>query len=241
MKKNKVPSLEEFKMSIREDFYNPFDNKDKDPKPGHVKDYGGPFVQRKESFNLGRVEYSKRPGGDYTMTGKTQFARGEIVEICPIVMVGEIVKTMDKLKNIVFEIDKSKDQWAIVLGYGSLYRHSDKPNLDYAYNAKNRQMYFITNRFIKVGEELTINYGADYWSERTTFNTMAEMPGSLVVPETKSADDTNESAIQPSSADIEQKNSTVLFAQPNGRANPAVSGVPILGGDSHNKIKLCIN
>jgi uncharacterized protein len=231
---NKIPSLTEFSQDVdkylAEDFYNPFleDESETDKSPKHVADYGGFFKQRKEAFNLGRVEFSKRPGGDYTIIGKTQFARGEIVEVCPVIITGEIAKTIDRLKDIIFEIDKAKDQWGIVLGYGSLYRHSQTPNLDYAYNPKNKQMYFVTNKFIKLGEELTINYGDDYWAERTNFNTMAEMPN-VNQTTTPVANPENESMVQPGAADIDQKKSTLLFAQPNDKANPAVSGIPIKG------------
>jgi SET domain-containing protein len=145
-----------------------------------------------------------------------------------VVLVGEIAKTIDKLKDLIFELDKNKEQWGLVLGYGSLYRHSDKPNLDYAYNPKSRQMYFITNRPIKMHEELTINYGSDYWAERTNFNTVAEIPSvnqglePLAKPE-------NESQIQQNAADIDSNATKMAFGQPNSNMNPAVSGKPILG------------
>ncbi len=224
-KQEKIPSLEEF---INEDFYNPFDiEDDKKSTPKHMADYGGFFKQRKEAFNLARVEFSKRPGGDYSIFGKTQFAKGEIVEVCPVILTGEIAKTLDRIKDIIFEIDKNKDQWGIVLGYGSLYRHSQNANVDYAYNPKNRQMYFVTNRFVKLGEELTINYGDDYWAERTNFNTMAELPD--VNKNTAPVKQENESMVQPSAADIEQKNSATLFSQPNSKNNPAVNGVSLQG------------
>jgi len=231
MSKTKIISLEDFGKKLNEGFYNPFEEEDKfkkkDPKP--VKDFGGLFKLKNESFNLGRVEYTKRPGGDYTIMGKTQFAKGEVVEICPVVLVGEIAKTVDKLKDLIFELDKHKEQWGLVLGYGSLYRHSDEPNLDYAYNPKSRQMYFITNRPIRMSEELTINYGSDYWAERTNFNTVAEIPNvnqglePVAKPE-------NESAIQPNSSDIQGNVSKTMFSEPNSNANPAVSGIPIIGG-----------
>jgi len=230
MSKTKIPSLEDFKDKIEEGFYNPFEEEDKfkPKKPEPVKDFGGFFKVRNESFNLGRVEYTKRPGGDYMITGKTQFAKGEIVEICPVIFVGEIAKTLDKIKDLIFELDKAKSQWGLVLGYGSLYRHSAKPNLDYAYNPKGRQMYFITNRPIKLSEELTINYGTDYWAERTNFNTIGEIPNAnqgldpVVKPE-------NESAVQPNAADIDANTAKMMFGQPNSQANPAVSGVPLQG------------
>lgn len=228
----KIPSFEEYKEKIlKEGFYNPFEEEDefKKKEPIQVKDFGGVFKLKKESFNLGRVEYMKRPGGDYTIIGKTHFAKGEVVEICPVVLVGEICKTLDKVKDLIFELDKNRGMWGLVLGYGSLYRHSDKPNVDYAYNPKNRQMYFITNRPIKSHEELTINYGTEYWQERTNFHTVAEIPSVNIGLDPSTAKPENESQVQPNAADQTANASKMMFGQPNSNANPAVSGVPIQG------------
>ena len=228
----KIVSLEEY-LKINEDFENPFkeDEEEKKKEPVHVSDTGGFFEPRKESFNLARVEWSKRPGGDYTITAKTQFARGEIIEICPMIILPEIAKTIDKLKDIVFEIDKKKGQYALVLGYGSLYRHSDEPNVDYAYNKRQKHMFFIANRPIQAMEELTINYGKDYWEERSNLNLMADIENISTV---KGADaslgvDLEESEVQPNAADMEQGKTNKAFGEPNARSNPAVSGISIKG------------
>lgn len=166
---------------LDEDFYNPYDDeleKPKKPKkPVHISDKGGTLKPRREIFNINRVVYSKRPNGEYTVMSKTQFAKGEIIEICPIIFVGMEAKAVDRLKDFVFEIEKPKEgkpgMYGLVLGYGSIYKHSDEANVEYAYNRSNRQMYFKAARTIQAHEELTINYGKDYWAERTSFNTMA--------------------------------------------------------------------
>jgi uncharacterized protein len=46
---------------------------------------------------------------------------------------------------------------AVVLGYGSLYNHSYKPNAYYR-DRRNRVKEFIALRDIAAGEEITINY-----------------------------------------------------------------------------------
>lgn len=210
----RILSLEEYKEKLYEaGFYNPFDE-DGEPKKeaGSLPDYGGYFRKRKETFNPGKIEYSKRDNGEYTVLAKTNFSRGEIVEIAPVIIVGEIVKTINKLKNLVFEINKGKDEWGIVLGYGSLYRHSSSSNLDFAYNPKRKQIHFIANKFIKVGEELTINYGDDYWKERMGFKTFSEIP---------------EMQLQPNSYDSQETVSKVEFSKDSG--NPARTGIAIKG------------
>jgi len=234
--------LEEF-MKIQEDFFNPFDeiSDGKVGKPKPISDKGGMLQLRKETFNLARVEFTKRPGGgEYTILAKTQFARGEIVEICPVILLGEEAKTIDKLKDTIFEIDREKNEWALVLGYGSLYRHSKKANIEYAYNKLTKQMYFITKSTVKLGEELTINYGQDYWMERMTFKTFGDgertdrnqgMPTSgkvNTVPEGEDGD-LEESEVQPNSADIKGTDSIRAISSPNNPANPVRSGIAIIG------------
>lgn len=232
MKINKIPTLEEYSQ-LNEDFFNPFDEDGqfKETKPKHIADKGGSLALRKETFNLARVEFAKRPGGEYTVISKTQFANGEVVEICPVIILKEEAKTIDRLKDVIFEIDKDNNEWALALGYGSLYKHADKPNLDYAFNKLTKQMYFITKRPIKQNEELTINYGSNYWMERMTFNTMADLEktstqnqGMPIISAKVITKDNNESIIQP--ADNTQSQS---INAPNNPNNPIRSGIAIIG------------
>lgn len=236
IREGKIPTFEEYMKYLNEDFFNPFDEDElfKEKKPVHISDKGGALALRKETFNLARIEYSKRPGGESTVLAKTQFARGEIIEICPVVILGEEAKTIDKLKDMIFEIDRDSNEWALVLGYGSLYRHSEKPNVDYAFNKLTKQMYFITKQPIKQGEELMINYGQNYWMERMTFNTITDdikrtdqNQGMPVI--SGKAIKKNESESQPNAADMANKDNIRQMSSPNNPANPVISGVAIIG------------
>jgi hypothetical protein len=231
--KHKIKSLDEYLKTseLNEEFYNPFEvDNPIETKPSHIADKGGLLKLRKEVFNINRVEYSKRANGSYTVLAKTQFAKGEIVEIAPIIFVGPEAKAVPRLKDYIFEIDKNKQIYGVVLGYGSLYRHSETPNITFAYNSKNRQMYFISARPINAGEELNIDYGKDYWAERSGFGTMAQQSpiksGEVVV---KGEKEENESMVQPNAEDITNTSVTKQFGKPNSPANPAVSGVAIKG------------
>jgi len=223
------------KKHINEDFYNPFDGEEEDVKkgPDFIKDKGGPLIPRKETFNLARVEYSKRPGGEFTVMSKTHFAKGEIIEICPVILLGEEAKAIDKIKDVVFEIDKEKGQWGLALGYGSMYKHSDDPNVEYAYNRLTKQMYFITKKPIKLHQELTINYGQDYWTERSGIDVMTDLANrtddNQGMPKTTSKDK-NESEVQPNAADIRSDSEMRRMASPANPHNPVRSGVAIIGG-----------
>lgn len=50
-------------------------------------------------------------------------------------------------------------KYLICLGEGSLLNHSDKPALLYSFNKKLKTIDFYAARHIKIGEELTIDYG----------------------------------------------------------------------------------
>jgi len=92
-------------------------------------------------------------------------------------------------------------------------------------------MYFIAAKMIKAGEELTINYGKDYWAERSGFGTIAQQEAPVKAGEAvvKGEKVENESSIQPNVDDITNTMSAKQFAQPNSPANPAVSGIALKG------------
>lgn len=215
---------------INEEFYNPFDQANEiDVKPSHIADKGGMFKLRKEIFNINRAEYTKKNNGSYMVVAKTQFAKGEIIEIAPVIFVGPEAKAVPRLKDYIFEIDSAQQIYGVVLGYGSLYGHSETPNVTFAYNKGNRQMYFISAQTISAGKELTINYGKDYWSERSGFGTMAQQDPTSTVDAIAKTADVDESSVQPNAEDITNMSMTKQFGAPNSRANPAVSGVAIVG------------
>ncbi|MFW6311002.1 MAG: SET domain-containing protein-lysine N-methyltransferase [Nanoarchaeota archaeon] len=229
---DKIIPFDEY-LKLHEDFYNPFDKDDdteKEKKPSKIKDNGGLLSVRKESYNPSRIEWSKRPGGEYTVKSKTHFARGEIIEICPVKILDEIAKTINGLKDIIFEINKKENLWGLVLGYGSLYKHSEEPTCDFAYNKSTRQMYFIARRPIKVGEELTINYGKEYWQERMDFNMMGDeerTDQNQGMP--RVSKETSESEVQPNAADIQNTQSIKGLSSPKNPHNPVRTGIAIKG------------
>jgi len=230
MKIHSIKSLDE----ILEQFYNPFEEIDYGPKIkiGPISDKGGVLNLRKEVFNINRVEYTKKENGRFTVLSKTQFARGEIVEISPVIFVDQTIKSVKVIKDYVFEIDKEKQIYGIVLGYGSLYNHSIDPNVEFAYNRSNKQLYFVAKRTIQAQEELTINFGTDYWKERVNFNTMGN---SKQVEENEiDQNHTDLTGNYPSEEGGTVSQITANFnASPdniNQNMNPATSGIPISGG-----------
>jgi hypothetical protein len=92
-----------------------------------------------------------------------RFAEGEVVETCPTVEVADGDVT-GRLGDYVFTSVKQGDV-LLVLGYGMLYNHSADPNLEYLQDEPSR-ISFLTVRTVRPGEELTIDYGAEWWDTR---------------------------------------------------------------------------
>ncbi|MCI0680842.1 MAG: SET domain-containing protein [Gemmataceae bacterium] len=85
--------------------------------------------------------------------------KGEVIERCPVVFIDN--RHTEALKQTAinnFWYEWNKQYRCIVLGYGSLYNHSYKPNAKYHYDYRNRRLVYTTLRDIRKGEELFINY-----------------------------------------------------------------------------------
>jgi uncharacterized protein len=91
------------------------------------------------------------------------FEEGEVVEICPTVVVDEEDAT-GVARDYVFS-SHQPGKLLLVLGYGMLYNHSAQPNLFHR-SAGRLLIEFVALRDIAAGEELTHNYGPDYWNDR---------------------------------------------------------------------------
>lgn len=92
-----------------------------------------------------------------------RFAKGEVVETCPTVELAdsEITGTLD---DYVFT-SVNDGHVVLALGYGMLYNHSANPNLEYVQDDAST-ITFLALRSVRAGEELTIDYGAQWWDTR---------------------------------------------------------------------------
>jgi SET domain-containing protein len=91
------------------------------------------------------------------------FAKGEIVESCPVLIFdSKGRKNLEKtlLSHYIYPW-KSTRGAALVLGYGSIYNHSYSPNADWKQNFKTKNMVFRAIKPIKKGEEITVNYNGE--------------------------------------------------------------------------------
>ena len=92
------------------------------------------------------------------------FAEGEDVETCPTVDVADADAT-GRLNDYVFTSHEDADVVLLVLGYGMLYNHSANPNVEYVQGEPDT-IVFRALRDVEPGEELTIDYGEEWWETR---------------------------------------------------------------------------
>ncbi|MGL5691954.1 MAG: SET domain-containing protein-lysine N-methyltransferase [Bacteroidales bacterium] len=152
-------------------FYNPYKDELEDgPTDTSVKMISdittGSLYKQKKAYSTPATEVVKTSTRGYKVFATKDFRVSDIVEIAPVIIQPSTALALDTLKDILYQIDDNT--YALVLGNGSLYdasRNNDA-NIEFAWNAKTECMYFIAKRNIQRGEELTINYGDDYWSSR---------------------------------------------------------------------------
>jgi SET domain-containing protein len=102
--------------------------------------------------------------------------KGETIEIVPLisdVSLNNIRKS--KLKDYVIttpsrflhdNIDVDDTKCSVMLGFGSLYNHSDDNNAGWNFIDKNT-MIIKAVKDINPNEEICVTYGDEYWNKRT--------------------------------------------------------------------------
>lgn len=68
-----------------------------------------------------------------------------------------------QLEDYYFDAD---GKYALLMGFGSIYNHSDDCNADYKINQKTRVTTLTAERTIKKGEEIFVSYGEEWFSSR---------------------------------------------------------------------------
>ena len=107
------------------------------------------------------VNQSKIPNSGRGVFARCNIKKDEIIETCPII---EVPKhdmanlTESILVTYFFYFGKNKEKLAVVLGFGSIYNHSYKPNARYEIKNAEKIMNFIALNDIKKDEEITFDY-----------------------------------------------------------------------------------
>ncbi len=79
-------------------------------------------------------------------------------------MSGEERNLLDKtlLHDYIFEWDTQDNKCCMALGYVPVYNHSYRSNCEYEMDYKDELISIKTVRFIKAGEEISINYNGNW-------------------------------------------------------------------------------
>ena len=102
--------------------------------------------------------------------GRGVFARenlepGTVVEIAPVIVMSKqdrVLIDQTLLHDYIFEWGASQQECCMSLGYVALYNHSFQANCNYEMHFNRETITITTNREIKAGEELFINYNGDW-------------------------------------------------------------------------------
>jgi len=92
---------------------------------------------------------------------KAAIKKGTIIERAPVMLVpiSELAGGMANPALHKYFFQWSKTHVAMILGYGSLYNHSYRPNARYTHGSLS--ITYLALRDIAAGEEITINYNFD--------------------------------------------------------------------------------
>ncbi len=89
---------------------------------------------------------------------------GETIEITPTIEIND-TDAGGALGDYVISSHNDPELNVFMLGYGSLYNHSDEPCAEYQQDTENT-LAFVALRDIASGEEVTIDYGGEWWETR---------------------------------------------------------------------------
>ena len=107
------------------------------------------------------IDVSKISNAGRGVFAKENIKKGELIERCPIIEISKGDRSnlnKSKLVSYFFYFGKNKERQALILGFGSIYNHSYKPNALFKIKSRERVVDFIALNNIKKGEEITFNY-----------------------------------------------------------------------------------
>jgi SET domain-containing protein len=107
-----------------------------------------PFIEVRRTENKGRGVFARSP-----------IPAGTVFERAPVLVIPAVEIDENPYDTVLtrYCFQWGRDTVAVVLGFGSLYNHSYRPNAYYR-DRRSRIKEFVALRDIARGEEITINY-----------------------------------------------------------------------------------
>lgn len=112
-----------------------------------------------------KIYIDKSLVGGRGVFAKVDIKKDEVVETAPYILIKDSDCT-GELSNYQFGHSEGKNIFC--LGYGAMYNHSKKPNIEYRYSTSDMEhcLDFVATGDIKKDEELFISYGTKWWDTR---------------------------------------------------------------------------
>lgn len=106
-----------------------------------------------------RVDTSEKLNNIRGVFADADISADEIIEVCPVILVPDSeMENLSKTVMTKYEFEWDETTEAVVLGYGSLYNHSETPNVEFDKDYGAGTMVFTAMCDIKKDEELYIDY-----------------------------------------------------------------------------------
>jgi SET domain-containing protein len=107
----------------------------------------------------------------------TTFAPDELIEETPAIAIPAAQKELIARTSLAdYPYDWADGGEALLMGYGSFYNHSYRPNARYVKNFARQTIDFISIRPIEPGEEITVNYNGTPEDQTALWFKSAESP-----------------------------------------------------------------
>ena len=110
------------------------------------------------------VGESNISGAGRGVFAKSEIKKGELIERCPFLEIPESEREKlneSFLVSYFFYFGKNKEKQALLLGFGSMYNHSYKPNASFKIKKSEGVVEFVALKNIKKSEEILFNYKGD--------------------------------------------------------------------------------
>ncbi len=114
----------------------------------------------KDHLYQGPIYVKKSPIHGYGVFAAQNLPKAMLIEKCPLVFFEDESELFYKYSFAC------QGKRALSFGYGSIYNHSDTPNVRFDYDPTENLLLFTTLRPIRAGEELLSYYGKDWFSSR---------------------------------------------------------------------------
>jgi SET domain-containing protein len=116
-----------------------------------------------------KIQVRKSPIHGWGVFAKDKIYENEVLEECPFLIL-PINKGESSSLFIDYRFNYPQDkEWyhqVMVLGYGSLYNHSNQPNASWSTDEIRNVFVFKSTKDIEKNQEILVYYGGtDYWND----------------------------------------------------------------------------